>query len=260
MMPRPLLGSRRGAVLAAGTAGSLALLSLAAAGPASSAARPAAGKVPVAQGLTRAILHGAHPAGQTPDGKPERVSFVLRPRNLAGLEAQVAASMPGGPLTASQFAASYGQTPANVAALRRYLSQFGIHTDAYRDGLDVRATGTVGQFNDALTIQQDSFRLPATKGQHGAPGRPAMTVHSPRSAPLLPVSLARFVLAVFGLTTYPPGTSNAVHRPAPDPTSPGPRGGLWYRGKPGEAQRTTLRRWAPAAAYRRVTRTAGKGR
>jgi subtilase family serine protease len=213
--PIPLLGSRRGAVLAAGTAGSLALLSLAAAGPASATA-PAgpAGKVPVAQGLTRAILRGAHPAGQTPDDKPERVSFVLRPRNLAGLETQVAASMPGGPLTASQFAASYGQTPANVAALRRYLSQFGIRTDAYRDGLDVRATGTVGQFNDALAIQQDSFRLPATKGQHGAPGRPAMTVHSPRSAPLLPVSLARFVLAVFGLTTYPPGTSNAVHRPA----------------------------------------------
>ena len=112
MKPIPLLGSRRGAVLAAGTAGSLALLSLAAAGPASATA-PAgpAGKVPVAQGLTRAILHGAHPAGQTPDDKPERVSFVLRPRNLAGLESQVAASLPGGPLTVSQFAASYGQRP-----------------------------------------------------------------------------------------------------------------------------------------------------
>src|SRR5690348_4500754 len=122
--------------------------------------------------------------------------------------------MPGGPLTAPQFAAAYGQTPANVDALRRYLSQFGIHTDAFRDGLAVRATGTVGQFNDALTIQQDSFRLPATRGQHGVPGRAAMTVHAPRSAPLLPVSLARFVLAVFGLTTYPPATSNAVRRPA----------------------------------------------
>ena len=73
-MPMPLLRSRCGAVLAAGTAGSLALLSLAAAGPAGAVA-PAgpAGKVPVAQGLTRAILRGAHPAGQTPDDKPERV-------------------------------------------------------------------------------------------------------------------------------------------------------------------------------------------
>jgi hypothetical protein len=205
--------------------------------------------VPVAQGLTRAILHGAHPAGQTPDDKPERVSFVLRPRNLAGLEAQVAASMPGGPLTASQFAASYGQPPANVAALRRYLSQFGIHTDAYRDGLDVRATGTVGQFNDALTIQQDSFRLPAAKGQHGVPGRPAMTVHSPRSAPLLPVSLARFVLAVFGLTTYPPGTSNAVHRPA---LATGAQPAATQKGDLTPAAATTWRRCtaraSPAAA------------
>jgi kumamolisin len=212
--PIPLLRSRRGAVLAAGTAGSLALLSLTAAGPASSAARPAARKVPVAQGLTRAVLGGAQMTGKTPDSKPERLSFVLQPRNLAGLQAQVAAGMPGGPQSVPQFAAAYGQPAANVAALRRYLSQFGISTAAYRDGLDVRATGTVGQFNEALSIEQDSFLLPAAAGHRGLPGRPAMTVHSPRSAPLLPASLARFVLAVFGLTTYPPGTSNAVRRPA----------------------------------------------
>jgi len=122
--------------------------------------------------------------------------------------------MPGGPLTEPQFAAALRAAACERRGAARYLSQFGIHTDAYRDGLRRAGHRNRGQFDNAL--QHSAGQLPAARRQ-GPPrgaGRRAMTVHAPRSAPLLPVSLARFVLAVFGLTTYPPGTSNAVRRPA----------------------------------------------
>jgi len=80
----PRVRSRRGAVLGGRHGRHAGAAEPGRGGPASSAARPAAGKVPVAQGLTRAILRGAHPAGQTPDDKPERLSFVLRPVTWPG--------------------------------------------------------------------------------------------------------------------------------------------------------------------------------
>ncbi len=206
--------SRAGAALAAGTAGTLLLFL--AAGPASSATtRPHPNaKVAVQQGIGAAALSGDPVFGKTPPGTKETVSFILKARHVALLKADVAHSMPFGPLSVSQFARAFGQIPAHVSALESYLGQFKIHTKAYRDGLDVTATGTAGEFDKALSVQQHNFRLPGGKGRNGQPGRPAMIIHGSTDQPLLPRNLAHFVLAILGLTNYPVASSSAVHEPA----------------------------------------------
>jgi kumamolisin len=209
---------RGGALLAAGTAGSLVLLA-AAAGPASaarqarSATHPPSGKVAVPQGVAAAALKGAGVFGPTPPGTPEQVSFILKARHLGALEADVAGGTPGGALSTAQFAARFGQTPAHIAALRAYLSGFGIKTTSYRDRLDLRATGTAGEFDKALSVTQKNFRIPAVKPSHGNAGRPAMTIHGTKDQALLPRGLASSVLAILGLTDYPTASDNLVREP-----------------------------------------------
>jgi kumamolisin len=203
--------SRRGGLAVAVTAaGSLAVFGLAA--PASGAtARPA--KVSVPQGIGGAAA--LQPTGVfTPGSTPETVSFILKARNLAFLESSVAHGMPGGFLSVKQFAATYGQTVLSIDPLEKYLAGFGITTTSDADGLDVTAHGTADQFNSALTVHQQQFRVPPVPARAGQPGRPGMTIHGTVDEPLLPAQLAAFVQAILGLTNYPTFSSDAVREPA----------------------------------------------
>jgi subtilase family serine protease len=170
-------------------------------------------QIPVPQGIGAAALKDATVFGTVPPDTPETVSFVLDARNLAQLEGSVAAGMPGGYLSVGQFAAAYGQTPANVSALEGYLAHYGITTYAYPDGLDVTATGTAGEFDNALSVEQNEYVVPAVPARFGQAARPAMTIHGTPQSPLLPANLARFVLSILGLTNYPTFGSLAVHEP-----------------------------------------------
>jgi kumamolisin len=85
-----------------------------------------------------------------------------------------------------QFASRYGQTSVSIKALSTYLAGFGITTTSAADGLDVTAHGTADQFNSALTVHQQQFRVPAVPARAGVPGRPAMTIHGTVDQPLLP--------------------------------------------------------------------------
>jgi kumamolisin len=210
---KPLAWVRRRrnvAALAVGSAGSLLLLM--AAVPASGATNPPA-KAAVPQGVTAAALKNASVFGPTPPGTPETVSFVLKARNMGLLEGSVEAGMPGGYLSVGQFARAFGQPQANITALESYLAQFGIKTSAYADGLDVTATGTAGQFDQALSVQQHQYRLRAVPDRPGRPGRRAMTIHGTTGHTLLPRQLAGFVLSILGLTNYPTFGSDAIHTP-----------------------------------------------
>ena len=210
--PRSLRVSRRqaGLALAVGTAGSLTLLGLAA--PAGAATTHPA-KVAVPQGIGGAAA--MTPTGVfTPGSTPETVGFVLKARNMGALEGSVEAGMPGGFLSVKKFTSRYGQSGANVAALEKYLAGFGITTTADADGLDVTATGTADQFNSALTVQQQQFKVPAVAARGGQPARPGMTIHGTKDEPLLPANLGKFVLSILGLTNYPTFSSTAVHTPA----------------------------------------------
>jgi kumamolisin len=206
--------SRRvGVALAMATAGSLVLIG-AAAVPASSSTNPN-GKVVVPQGIGPAVLKPLKVFGKTPAKTKERVSFVLKARNLAALEASVLAGMPHGYLSVGQFAHVFGQPQRNVSLLEQYLASYGIKSHAYGDDLDVSTHGTAGEYDKALSVTQDNYRLPAAPASHGQPGRAAMTIHGTTGNTLLPRRLAAFVLSILGIDNYPSFATNLMHAAKP---------------------------------------------
>ncbi len=173
------------------------------------------GQVSVPQGTGTAVLANLKSTGVfAPGTTQETVSFVLRARHLAELEARAEADRPGNYLSVTKFARRYGQSPASITALRRYLSRFGITSKALADGLDVTATGTADQFNAALSVKQRTYLVPARPARPGQPARHALRIHGTTKDPLLPRGLARTVLSVLGLTSYPTFGSLAVRTPA----------------------------------------------
>jgi kumamolisin len=164
----------------------------------------------VASGINVSSLPGVTVFPGVPADTPETVSFILREQNLGQLKSRVQTGVRKY-LSVSQFASIYGQSPANISALTSYLASFGISTDVYADNVDVVATGTAGQFNQALSVTQNWYQVPAQRGKDGVGSIPAQRVHGTAQSPLLPYRLAKFVLAILGLTNYGPYGSQAVH-------------------------------------------------
>lgn len=200
-----------GAIVAIGTAGALLLPGT---GTAAASARPAGGRVVVPQGIGPAVARAGRALRPASASSQEQVSFVLQAQDLEGLESQVNAGMTGGYLSVGAFAAQYGQAAANISALTSYLGQYNITSVVDADHLDVRTTGTVADYNSALGITQDLYRVPAVAARNGRPAEPARTVRAAVGPATLPAPIAPYVLSVLGLTSYPAGSSNAVHRPA----------------------------------------------
>lgn len=168
------------------------------------------GWVQVGYGTSPASLPGSVVFGTTPADTPETVSFILDEQNKSQLEASVENGS-GPQLSVAQFAQEYGQSQSNISALTSYLSKFDITSDVYADDVDVSTTGTAGEYDQALSVQQDQYHVPAFPARNGYMGVPAQYAYGPTTAPELPAQLASFVLAVFGLTNYSPYTTNAIH-------------------------------------------------
>lgn len=190
--------------------GALFASSLPLAGPAWAAAPSPNRVVAVAYNGDAGAIPGAQVFGDTPPSTPETVSFVLKEQGMAQLEAAVLAGVRNY-LSVSQFAQHYGQSPANISALQKYLSQFGITTQVYPDNVDVVANGTAGQFDSALSVQQQQYYAPARPGPNGQRGIPAQWFHGIDTAPQLPYYLAQFVTAILGLTNYSAALTNTAH-------------------------------------------------
>lgn len=159
----------------------------------------------VPSGINAAALPGATVFGNTPADTPVTVSFILKEKSMLSLEAQVEAGIPSsGYLSVSQFAAKYGQSASNINALTSYLAGFGIKTTVYPNDLDVTATGTAGDFNQALTITEENVNVPQQAGTTGFSPVRAQKVYSNNQEPLLPYRLASFVTAILGLSDYGP--------------------------------------------------------
>ncbi|MGH3267212.1 MAG: S53 family peptidase [Trebonia sp.] len=165
-------------------------------------------KVPT--GVLASDLPGASVFGNTAPSTPEQVSFILKERNMSGLEADVTHGLRSHYDSVGQFARQYGQTQSVVDALTNYLAKFGITTSVYPGNLDVSASGTAGEFDQALRVSQKNYHVPARRGFNGH-SVPAQNVYSATGAPQLPWRLSRYVLAVLGLTNYAPFSSHAVH-------------------------------------------------
>jgi len=166
--------------------------------------------VAVQPGISAAALPGAVAFGNTPASTPETVSFVLRERALPQLEYAVQHGIRGY-LSVDEFARRYGQSPYMIGQLTGYLAAYGISTQVYPDHVDVVATGTAGQFDSALSVQQQEYRVPEQRGRDGTAPIPAQTVHGTAQSPLLPAHIAWSVLSILGLTNYGPFGSQAAH-------------------------------------------------
>jgi kumamolisin len=164
----------------------------------------------VQQGVTASTLPDATVFGTTPSDTPETVSFVLKENNEGQLEAEATSGFKHY-LNVSQFAALYGQSESNINALTSYLAGYGITTDVYADHVDVVANGTAGEFDSALSVTQQEYKVPAIKGKDGGAGVQAQTVHGTKDTPRMPYHLADFITAILGLTNYGPFGSEAVH-------------------------------------------------
>jgi subtilase family serine protease len=167
------------------------------------------GTVTVPQGAGAAALPAGTVLGNTPPSTPVQVSFVLRARNLGSLESHVQSGWGSRYLTTRQFAATYGQSTIVIRAIKAYLAHFGITTSAYSDGLDISANGTAGEFDKALDVLLQDFRV-RDNGAH-LDGRSRFhTVHGSIRDPRLPSSVGSPILAILGLSNYSPFNSDAV--------------------------------------------------
>ena len=170
------------------------------------------GEVAVAQGLGPIVLKNATVLAATPPPTPEIVSFILRGRNLLGLESAVQEGR-SPELTVDQFASRYGQSAAAITALETYLNHYGISTSVYPDDLDVTASGTAAEFDSALSVQQVQYKVPAVAAQGGLAAIPAQQVHGTVQDPYLPAAVGTSVLAILGLTDYAPFSDDLIHTP-----------------------------------------------
>jgi subtilase family serine protease len=180
------------------------------AGPASASTPGPDTPESVSSGINVTSLPGTTAFGSTPADTPEDVSFILHEQDVNALEAEAEQGFRHY-LSVSQFASTYGQSPANISALTSYLAHFGIKTDVYADDVDVSATGTAGEFDAALSVTQKQYHVPAFAAHDGLSAVPAQNVHGIATSPLLPYRLSNFVLAILGLTNYGPYVSPAVH-------------------------------------------------
>jgi kumamolisin len=196
-----------------------AVTSASAATPGSaSAATPGPAEAAVPQGITAAGLH-ATPVFPVAGKTKETVSFVLKERNQAALQAKVNAGIHGRFLSVAQFASRYGQPSARIRSLEAYLHRYGLKSSAYSDDLVITASGTASEFNKALSVSQHQYAVKAVPARAGHAARPAFTFHGTTDRPLLPRNIAWFVQSIMGLTNYPVFTSNAVRALSVAPAS-----------------------------------------
>ncbi|MGC2176231.1 MAG: S53 family peptidase [Acidimicrobiales bacterium] len=173
----------------------------------------------VPSGFSPVDLPGVQLFGDTPSTQVVTVSFVLQEQNMQSLEAQVDAGIPSSQyLSVGQFANQYGQPTSNIRALTSYLQGYGIQTNVYADDLDVVATGTVAQFDSALTVTERNATVPAQRGTDGFGAVRQQNIYTNTQPPLLPYRLASFVTAILGLSDYGPFVSDSV--PASSHDSP----------------------------------------
>ncbi len=166
--------------------------------------------VPVPTGPSVASLPGAVAFGSTPSSTPETVSFILDEQDIGQLEASAETGTTNY-LSVAQFAQAYGQSQGNIAQLQAYLSRSGIATTVYPNDIDVVATGTAGEFDNALSTRQEQYYVPARPGRPGQWKAPAQTVHGNIAPPELPGRIAQYVAAILGLSNYDAFVSNADH-------------------------------------------------
>ncbi|MGH3509774.1 MAG: S53 family peptidase [Nocardioidaceae bacterium] len=200
---------RHGRTLPVVVAATTAILTISAgAAAAGTHAATKSDRVTVPQSGTAPLAAGKE-LGTTADSTPMSVSIILRSPRLRQLESRVAAGWRGRFLSTRQFAWEYGQSPSVVAGIERYLHGFGITTQGYADRLDISASGTVGEFNQAFGVSLRNYRVKEPSASARGHAHYA-TVHGTLDAPTMPRRYGGAILAIMGLSSYSPFSSQAV--------------------------------------------------
>jgi subtilase family serine protease len=192
---------------------------MASGGGAGAASSPS--RVTVPQGQNPTKIAGASEVGPADEGNQISVSFVLKAQNQSELFALASAATQQLNFPESQFSDVFGQTPTVINGLESYLKGFGITTYAYSNGLDVSATGTITEIDNALGITIDDFSIPSQQG--------VQKVFASQTDPSLPTGIAANILAILGLTNYSSFASQAtpaLHQPVAAPNGKIPAGEL----------------------------------
>ncbi|TGA97121.1 peptidase S53 [Sporolactobacillus shoreae] len=162
---------------------------------------------PISQGTGSAILDNASYFGDLPDSTSITVDIILKASNEVQLQKYIDQTVDPGSknyhkyLTVKQFRDSFGASSQSVKDLTEYLKNYQIDSKVYPDNLVVTATGTVGDFNKALSVNVQKAKY---KGK---------TFHATKKGPKAPRYIARHVLAILGLSDYSSLTPNAVKQP-----------------------------------------------
>jgi hypothetical protein len=167
---------------------------------AQAAARVRVGSAPV---LPRRAQVGPSVA----DAKPLHLTVALQPRDPAALAAfATAVATPGSPvyhryLSVPQFAARFGATDAQVAAVREQLRAQGLTVGApTANNLSLPVTATAAQAEQAFALTLNTVHTPS--------GR---TAYANAQAPAVPLSVAPYVQGVIGLDDVTPNQHQAAY-------------------------------------------------
>lgn len=230
------------------------------------AASPAAGSDlqldPISQGTGSAVLDNASYFGDLPDSTPITVDIILKARHEGQLQKFINQSVTPGSsnyhkyLSVKDFSKLYGAPSQTVSDLTAYLKKFNIDSKVYPDNLVVTASGTVGDFNQAFSV---NIQKATYKGK---------TFHAAKKGPKAPRYIAKHILAILGLSDYSKLTPSAVRQPVeikPNDGTTGPLnlnpsdlikqynvGPLYDKGYTGEGQTidiVTLADFNPQDAY-----------
>jgi subtilase family serine protease len=157
-------------------------------------------------GSATPVPTGAAVLGPAALGGRITVEVALKPRDPAALADFVrAVSTPGNPhfhhyLAAGQLAATFGPTPATLAATRQWLASTGLHVGpTSRDGLLIPLTGSASQVEVSFDTPLVEVRLASGRTARFAVGDP-----------LVPAGLSGSMAGVIGLSEQLPATPSIV--------------------------------------------------
>jgi kumamolisin len=148
----------------------------------------------------KVIDHGTLAAQQ--DAAPISLTVAMKLRNPDEAENLVKSlSTPGDPqyrqfLTAEQFVARFGPTPAEMAKVATSLTKYGLTVER-ATATTLKVTGSAANIERAFAVSLHSYEVPAHDNVAG------YTYHAPLSAATVPEEISASVTAVVGLDSEP---------------------------------------------------------
>ncbi len=171
-----------------------------------SAATSTSGTQVIPQGNGSGVLQNADFFGDLDPATKISVDIVMKVQHkeeLAKYIEQASNSSHSHPfLSVNDFKKHFAPGDQEIKVITEYLKHFGISSNAYQDNLVITATGTVGEFNKAFSVDIQKAKF---KGKH---------FHGTKKAPKAPKHVAENILAILGLSDYSNFHSNTIKQPS----------------------------------------------